>query len=1007
MVFLKRSILFAFVCGLFWLMPAHTSAAQTALSSAVLWQQSPDGNAAFGPSTRSIVPGQADQELADDFNVTGQIERLTVNGYGCFNCSPPQVAGVYVRFYEHTPGGPGALQQEYYLQANDPAFIYDPDNPEYLDITLSTPFTASGQHFVSVQLHTDGWWQWWESNKENPNISRIYIRNILAGESWHYYDFAGFGNADVGFTLYGQVTGAPQISALSGAAMDRSGRLRIFGANFGAEQANSQVLIDGAPALIGLWAGDQIHAYVPETAGPGPVDIQVVTANGSSNTLPLNVTLRQQQGRLKWRFQVDGLYSLVRPAVAPDGSIYIVGVEGNLYGLTPDGGLRFIVYGVGGKGVTVDQNGVVYAGDENSVTAVNPDGTVRWTYTFSPRAFILLGPNVGPDGNVYGVAVESIGAFSLTPEGQLRWSYPEQYQRPIVDYAEMHFGYNGSTLQMYYYANRHLRAFTADGDLVFEPGIQVGTPTVGPDNTVYNGGIVRYTPDGDVIDVYTPPPPGNTLSAPHAAANSGNIYHVQNLGTLRSLTPALDVRWEMVTGLILGQPMPDPTDRLIVTGGAANFGESGFIAGFSTQDGAEMWRVYLPPENGGNHTAGSSVRYTPDGNTSYMNTLVAGMSPDDEYWFLYAIDSSAEGNGNLPPTAGDDFYHMAAGNALYVDPLGILSNDADPNGDGLAAVLVNDVQHGILELDSNGGFVYNPAYGYSGVDSFTYRASDGALQSNLATVIINVNHDRVFMTTDQSGIGNGVVYDPEDIFFHDTVARQFAMYFDGSDVSLSGANVDAFLLLRQGKIVMSFADPTNVPGIGLVEDEDLVLFLPTSLGSNTAGTFSFIFDGSDVGLTTAEEDVDAIALVNNILTVSTSGPFAVPGLTGEDEDVIQLNNATFGSNTSGVWSLAFDGSDVGLGTNENGDVDGVWYSSVGFYLSTLGPAMPAGQGILGNDIFFCPAGTFGDVTSCGAAANRYWQGSITGMTVANISDFFILHIGTTQLSPDIFSQTDH
>ena len=43
-----------------------------------------------------------------------------------------------------------------------------------------------------------------------------------------------------------------------------------------------------------------------------------------------------------------------------------------------------------------------------------------------------------------------------------------------------------------------------------------------------------------------------------------------------------------------------------------------------------------------------------------------------------------------------------------------------------------------FELNSNGSFSYTPAYHYVGVDSFTYKASDGIADSNTVTVSINV-----------------------------------------------------------------------------------------------------------------------------------------------------------------------------------------------------------------------------------------------------------------------------
>ena len=69
---------------------------------------------------------------------------------------------------------------------------------------------------------------------------------------------------------------------------------------------------------------------------------------------------------------------------------------------------------------------------------------------------------------------------------------------------------------------------------------------------------------------------------------------------------------------------------------------------------------------------------------------------------------------------------------------GVLANDADPDGDPISAVLVDGPTHGSLSLNADGSFNYVPNPNFSGVDTFTYKARDGAAQSNVATVTINV-----------------------------------------------------------------------------------------------------------------------------------------------------------------------------------------------------------------------------------------------------------------------------
>ncbi|MCR4410833.1 MAG: Ig-like domain-containing protein [Thermoguttaceae bacterium] len=84
---------------------------------------------------------------------------------------------------------------------------------------------------------------------------------------------------------------------------------------------------------------------------------------------------------------------------------------------------------------------------------------------------------------------------------------------------------------------------------------------------------------------------------------------------------------------------------------------------------------------------------------------------------------------------------------------GVLGNDTEVEGEALAAVLVRGPSHGTLVLSADGSFTYTPEADYSGTDTFTYRASDGVAESNVATVTITVKpagEAIVFEGTDKS-----------------------------------------------------------------------------------------------------------------------------------------------------------------------------------------------------------------------------------------------------------------
>jgi hypothetical protein len=85
-----------------------------------------------------------------------------------------------------------------------------------------------------------------------------------------------------------------------------------------------------------------------------------------------------------------------------------------------------------------------------------------------------------------------------------------------------------------------------------------------------------------------------------------------------------------------------------------------------------------------------------------------------------------------------DAYEVAQGKTLTVAAPGVLANDSDVLDRSLTASKASNPAHGALTFNANGSFTYTPDAAYSGTDTFTYKANNGATDSAPCTVTITV-----------------------------------------------------------------------------------------------------------------------------------------------------------------------------------------------------------------------------------------------------------------------------
>lgn len=85
--------------------------------------------------------------------------------------------------------------------------------------------------------------------------------------------------------------------------------------------------------------------------------------------------------------------------------------------------------------------------------------------------------------------------------------------------------------------------------------------------------------------------------------------------------------------------------------------------------------------------------------------------------------------------AANDTYSIGKNGTLTISAPGVLGNDVSEDGSPLTAILASNPAQGTLAFNADGSFTYSPG-GHVGTASFNYRATDGTVQSNPASVQI-------------------------------------------------------------------------------------------------------------------------------------------------------------------------------------------------------------------------------------------------------------------------------
>ncbi len=253
-----------------------------------------------------------------------------------------------------------------------------------------------------------------------------------------------------------------------------------------------------------------------------------------------------------------------------------------------------------------------------------------------------------------------------------------------------------------------------------------------------------------------------------------------------------------------------------------------------------------------------------------------------------------------------------------------------------------------------------------------------ATASGTLTITQPVVGQTLYLSTPDGGEVAGITYSGEDVLGYDLDSGDWSLLFDGSDVGLAGQDVAAFAWLPDGSLLIVVADDIYLPELDIpafqgknVDNSDILRFEPTSLGENTAGSWSLYFDGSDVDLKTPQEAIRGLTVLGDgRIILSTKGPIKVGNLNAKSRDLVIFTPESLGEETAGNWELFFDGSDFDFLSSSKDSIEGV-------HLDEETGALYLVTSTADRQILVCTPDEPGDFSEC--SFDLFWESGANGL----------------------------
>jgi Bacterial Ig domain/Multicopper oxidase len=361
-------------------------------------------------------------------------------------------------------------------------------------------------------------------------------------------------------------------------------------------------------------------------------------------------------------------------------------------------------------------------------------------------------------------------------------------------------------------------------------------------------------------------------------------------------------------------------------------------------------------------TSGTVSSIASDGSFTY--TPVANFNGQDS--FTYQINDGATPTNNLSNIATVNLTVAPVNDAPTLAPistqqvlsgvafnLGVVGSDIDA-GDTLTYSLVGEPSGMAITTSATGGTISWATAAPVGTYSVTVTVTDSSGAANnsasqtftltvTAVPVTPVVYFSTFGNTNPTGLAGTA--DDADIYSWNGTA--FARVVDATTKGVpTAANLDEFKIVDATHFYASFATNTTLPGIGTVQDEDIVYY--------NGSTWSVFFNGTNKGLTNPNHDIDAFDIAGNMVYFSMSGSTNAPGATNppgtggtaDNADIYSWNGTSF----QRVVDLSTKGVPNAPNSGSAANVDGLKFvDSTHFYVSFAGNVTLPGIGIVQDE----------------------------------------------------------